>query len=381
MVIVAALFAGCQNKVKTPDRAPGGWDVTIRGKVGFPKKGKIEITSIGSGNNANPFTDSIALNMENYTYEKTLHLYEPGYYQINFYGIQTVDFILHDTDIEVNADGNDPTGFFEVKGSPDHDLIEKVQTFMRNAMGAPEVVKLEEDYQAVARTGNNERLIELRDEYLAIRRNAQDSVVALLGQQQPSLAVMNILQSNLFDDKDSYFSFYQETAARLEEAWPNSSLVDEFNDMVKDMAVTAVGVMAPEISLPDQNGNTVTLSSLKGKYVLVDFWAKWCGPCRHENPNVVKAYKKFKDKGFEVLGVSLDRNREDWLQAIKEDGLTWTQVSDLRYFDSQAALDYRIKFIPFAILVDPNGVIIAKNTSLRGPGLDKKLSEIFGKKS
>jgi peroxiredoxin len=138
------------------------------------------------------------------------------------------------------------------------------------------------------------------------------------------------------------------------------------------MAVTAIGQKAPEISLPDPEGKTVTLSSLKGKYVLVDFWAYWCKPCRNENPNVVKAYKQFKDKGFEVFGVSLDRNKEDWLSAIKEDGLTWTHVSDLKYFESQAALDYNINAIPFSILVDPDGVIIAKN--LRGDALQKKLA-------
>ena len=127
--------------------------------------------------------------------------------------------------------------------------------------------------------------------------------------------------------------------------------------------------------MPDTTGKIVKLSSMRGKYVLVDFWAKWCGPCRGENPNVVRVYNKYKDKGFTVYGVSLDRNKEDWLKAIHEDNLTWTHVSDLKFWQSEAAKIYSINAIPFSVLLDPNGVIIAKN--LRDLALEAKLAEIF----
>lgn len=139
-----------------------------------------------------------------------------------------------------------------------------------------------------------------------------------------------------------------------------------------------IGSEAIDFTQPDVNGKPVSLSSFRGKYVLVDFWASWCRPCRIENPNVVENYNKFKDRNFTVLGVSLDRpgQKESWIKAIEQDKLTWTNVSDLKFWQNEAAQLYKVTGIPFNILIDPNGKVIARN--LRGPDLEAKLCEVLG---
>jgi peroxiredoxin len=153
------------------------------------------------------------------------------------------------------------------------------------------------------------------------------------------------------------------------------TLVNQYNLMLaQGRSKPHVGAIAPDISMPDMNGNLFSLSKLRGKYVLVDFWASWCGPCRGENPNVVKAYADFKDKNFTVLGVSLDKEKQSWLNAIKDDNLNWYHISDLKYWSSAAVALYGFDGIPFNVLVNPEGKILAVN--LRGEELGSKLSEL-----
>ncbi|MDF2433307.1 MAG: hypothetical protein JWP44_2938 [Mucilaginibacter sp.] len=153
----------------------------------------------------------------------------------------------------------------------------------------------------------------------------------------------------------------------------------KFAERLPRIKAVAIGATAPEFAEADTSGKIVSLSSFRGKYVLIDFWASWCGPCRHENPNVVKAFNHYKGQKFTIIGVSLDRPgaKEKWLNAIHKDGLNWTQVSDLKFWDSKTAGLYAVRGIPQNFLLDPDGKIIGKN--LRGDDLENKLEEIFGK--
>ena len=175
-------------------------------------------------------------------------------------------------------------------------------------------------------------------------------------------------------DFENHAALYADIRDALVKDYPNDPYVKHLSDRLK--SVLLPGMEAPEISMKDTEGNTRRLSDLRGKVVLIDFWASWCGPCRRENPNVVKLYKKYHDRGFEIYSVSLDKEKSAWLKAIKDDGLIWpNHVSDLNGWTSSGGKTYGIMSVPSTVLVDKDGKIIARN--LRGPELEKKLSEIF----
>jgi peroxiredoxin len=242
--------------------------------------------------------------------------------------------------------------------------VEKMDAFMADYFALPKDKQQDSAVRAVLDKKYNAIDVEQKAAYTKFIKSNGNSLVSLdalkkFGGSMPEYAVV----APLFES--------------FSKALKNSSAGKEYAEGLAKLKATAVGSIAPEFTQNDRDGNPVKLSSFRGKYLLVDFWASWCGPCRQENPNVVKAYARYHDKGFEILGVSLDneKGRENWLKAIEKDGLTWTQVTDLKYWNNEVAQLYGIKSIPQNFILDPSGKIIAKN--LRGEALEKKLAELF----
>lgn len=210
----------------------------------------------------------------------------------------------------------------------------------------------------------------------AFAKNDSLEKVVLKGiiEKSPASLAWIFVQDKL--DMTNDFAFIDRMERAMYDKFSYNIYMQQYHQQIEVERKTAIGSQAPDITLPDPEGNPRSLSSLKGKVVLVDFWASWCGPCRKENPNVVKAYTKYHDKGFEVFSVSLDKDRESWLKAIAADKLSWpNHVSDLKYWKSAGAAVYGVSSIPFAVLIDKEGKIVAKK--LRGDALENKLEELL----
>ncbi|MDN5199772.1 TlpA disulfide reductase family protein [Fulvivirgaceae bacterium BMA10] len=342
--------------------------IKISGKVNNPQEGLIVLEMLKD--NAMVTLDTIELN-EDQTFLATVEVASPNFYRLNFYNQQIVPFILNNEDVEIVVDGNVRNGFAEVKGSTDTDYFNQINDIMQDFQVATQ--KLNARFGEAQRANDQALAVQLREEYTASEQANKEKIKEAINGMGNSIVA--IIATNYLD-KDADFAFMDQLAQKFEKELPNSQFTKELSSKVNSLRKLAIGQVAPDITLENPQGEMVSLSSLRGKYVMIDFWAAWCRPCRMENPNVVKMYKKYNAKGFEVFGVSLDRKKEDWVKAIDQDGLNWTHVSDLKYFNSEAAKLYDIQAIPATYLIDKEGKIIAKN--LRGKALEDKLAEIFG---
>ncbi len=232
------------------------------------------------------------------------------------------------------------------------------------------------EYQIAAQKKDFEKVAELEKQAEAVQKEMNTLQKDFIKSNTASYFSPFLLQSLSYEmdavEIESYITEMDTSMLRL-------PVIKDLTNRITVMKAVSVGKKAPDFTMNDVEGNPVTLSSKIGpKFLLIDFWAAWCSPCRQENPNVVKIYKEFNKKGFDVLGVSLDRTREEWVKAIADDKLTWTHVSDLQYWNNAAAKVYAVNAIPANFVLDENGIIIARN--LRGEDLYNKVKEVLSSK-
>jgi peroxiredoxin len=269
--------------------------------------------------------------------------------------------------LTVQADGKAMNSDFKVSGSKETDLLTEINNYL--IKGEKTIDSLNQIYQETPEKFNQAEGERIFNE-VTISRTAYMKNFAL-----NHLDNFVVLQALPFLNPDQDLDVFKKVNESLTKKFPMNGWVINLGKRIEQLSFLAPGTEAPDFTILTPEDKNISLKDFRGKFVLVDFWASWCKPCRAENPNVVATYNKFKGKGFTIFGVSLDQNKEAWISAIKSDGLVWQHGSDLKYWDAAPAKLYNVSSIPYNILIDKEGKIVAKN--LHGADLENQLTAVL----
>ena len=341
-------------------------EFSIKGSIVGVDKGKVYLLKL-VGNQPVP-VDSTELSGGNFTFKGVMEIPDMRILRLDKQDY-FAQFFLDNANISITT-SKDSLRNTKITGSPTQDVFKIYVAEMEKLN--KEVVILQGKYQSAMAANNTDAADKAKIDYQAMIDNNKVYTKNFVKEHSNSIVAAFILLQYAAQLGERELA---DMVGKLAPEIDKSEYVTQLKALVQEQQKTGIGVVAPDFTMNDTEGKPVQLSSLRGKIVLIDFWAAWCGPCRQENPNVVKLYQQYHSKGFEILGVSLDRTKEDWLKAIAADKLTWIHVSDLQYWQNAAARLYGVNAIPQSYLLDKDGKIIGKG--LRGEDLANKLKELF----
>ena len=341
---------------------------------GVPDGKKVTLKSVIENRTIDIATDTLT----NGKFEFTGSVTEPNIHVILIQGVQgRLPFILENAELDLTL-YKDSLGLSLIEGGKENGVA---QQYMRDVSRfRKKNDSLMIDLNKARQTNDTAFLKSFRVKRQAIKDENDKYNVEFLKNNSTSLFSVFLLEnmsaSGALPIKETK-EYYEAFSENLK----NSKAAIRIKERIDAVLATEVGALAPDFTAPDPDGKQITLSTIRGKVTIIDFWAAWCGPCRKENPNLVKIYEAYHEKGLEIIGVSLDGNprqqdaKQAWIDAIEKDNLTWPQVSNLNYFNDPVAKTFNIRAIPAMFVLDEEGKIIAKN--LRGPALKEKISELL----